>query len=81
MDERRAVEVLRELRDTGDVSDWREMEAALDHAIATIERVSRAPVGEVTREDWLENFRQFGADMIGQRVRLVPDPQPDGQDG
>lgn len=30
------VEVLRELRDTGDVSDWRAMESALDAAIASL---------------------------------------------
>lgn len=30
------VEVLRELRDTGDVSDWRAMESALDAAIAAL---------------------------------------------
>ena len=32
-----------------------------------------APVVEVTREDWLENAESFAADLIGQRVRLVPE--------
>lgn len=32
--------VLRELRDTGDVSDWRAMEDALDYALAALEGVS-----------------------------------------
>jgi len=35
--------------------------------------VQDAPLVEVTREDWLENCTQFGADLIGQRVRLVRD--------
>ncbi len=39
-------------------------------------QVLDAPVAEITREDWLENFTQFSADQIGQRVRIIPEPTP-----
>lgn len=39
--------------------------------------VDGAQSAEITREDWLENFTQIGADMIGQRVKLVLVPEAD----
>lgn len=45
----------------------------LDALIELAERVERSRVAEITREDWLENCEQFGPDMIGQRVRILPD--------
>lgn len=81
MDDVRAVEVLTRVRNMG--WEGREITDALDHAIATIERVAGAPTATV---QMLGNLILSDVDsacirLVGQRVRPLPDPQPDGQEG
>lgn len=64
MDERRAVEVLRELRKHGDIADWWELDAALDHAIATIERERWRPIAEAPRVELDEVLLSNGTQAV-----------------
>lgn len=89
MIKREEVEAL--LRELREANQWRQHRGvwgpsaafARDHA-TRIEELARtwlavdgAQSAEITREDWLENFTQIGADMIGQRVKLVLVPEAD----
>lgn len=73
MDERRAVEVLRELRKHGDIADWWELDAALDHAIATIERERWRPIAEAPKDGLPLLLWEAGQAFIGYRGADFPD--------